>query len=179
MDHDDLWMPEKLSRQVEVFQNTPDAGIVFCAVDVIGTHAHRLDINQTIIPDNPSFMWFINHGNYTITASSVLVRRESLLEAGLFDSRYSTCDDFDMWLKIVRVRPMIFQSEKLASYRLHALNANYGVDRLNDNRLLTRLLLEYWSYASVQEKIVLIPRIARKLIGRLYFHIFRYRRFRK
>jgi hypothetical protein len=105
------------------------------------------------------------------------VKRELLVDAGFFDHRYSTCDDFDMWLKIVRNHPIIFQQEKLASYRLHAFNANYGVDRLNDNRLLTRLLLDYWSQAPFNEKIALIPRIVRKLIGRLYFHAFRYRRF--
>ncbi len=177
LDHDDLWKPEKLERQVQELKKQTDAGMVFCAVEVFGSHARRLGIDQSIIPDKPSFYWLINHGNYVITATTAMVRRDVLVEIGLFDPRYSTCDDFDAWLKIVRKRPILYLPEPLAKYRLHSLNTNYGVDRLNDNRLLTSLLIDYWRSAPLKEKMLLLPRIGRKLLGRAYFHLFRYRRF--
>ena len=34
-------------------------------------------------------------------ASAVLVKRQAMLDIGLFDSRYTTTDDFDAWLKIL------------------------------------------------------------------------------
>lgn len=178
LDHDDLWAADKLEKQVQYFEKNAGVGMVFCRVTVFGSHAHRLDIDQSIIPDSPTFVWLINHGNYVITFSSVLVRRSALLEIGLFDSRYSTCDDFDAWLKIVRRHPIAYMPETLASYRLHSMNANYGVDRLNDNRLLTSLLFDYWKAAPLGEKVCLIYRITRKLMGRLYFRVFRHRSFR-
>lgn len=178
LDHDDLWAPQKLARQVEELDKAPEAGMIFSAVEVFGPHAHRFSINQSIIPPRPDFIWLINHGNYVITASAALVRRVVMVEIGLFDPRYSTCDDFDAWLKIVRIRPIIYLPETLASYRLHSMNANYGVDRLNDNRLLTGLLLNYWTSAPLKEKLILLPRICRKILGRAYFHIYRHRRFR-
>jgi len=177
LDHDDLWSAGKLERQVQVLRESPEAAMVFCKVKLFGSHAHRLKIDQTIIPRDPSFIWLVSHGNYVITASAVLVRRSALLEIGLFDPRYTTCDDFDAWLKIARRHPVIYLPEELASYRLHSANVNYGGDRLNDHRLMTALVLGFWRRAPLVEKLILTYRLSRKLVGRAYFLLFRYRRF--
>jgi glycosyltransferase involved in cell wall biosynthesis len=176
-DHDDLWLPEKLRRQVEVLETNPDAAMVFCDVEVFGPHANRLSIDQSIIPERPSFYWFVSHGNFTITATAVIARRQAMLDIGLFDSRYSTCDDFDAWLKILMRAPVVHLPERLARYRLHGSNVNYAVDRLNDNRLLTALIWRYWKTAPTGLRLRLLPRLARKLIGRAYFTVRRYRTF--
>jgi len=176
-DHDDLWLPDKLRRQVDTFEANPDAAMVFCDVEVFGPHANRLSIDQSIIPERPSFYWFVAHGNFTITATAVLVRRQAMLDIGLFDSRYSTCDDFDAWLKILMVAPVVHLPERLARYRLHESNVNYAVDRLNDNRLLTALIWKYWKTAPTGLRLRLLPRLARKLAGRLYFRFRRHRSF--
>lgn len=177
LDHDDLWLPDKLKRQLAALESNPDAAMVFCDMIRFGPHADRLSIDQDIIPERPSFYWFVLHGNYTISASAVLVRKQAMLDIGLFDSHYSTCDDFDAWLKVLMRAPVVHLPEKLAQYRLHAANVNYGVDRLNDNRLLTSLIWRYWRTAPFWDKIRLIPRLARKYVGRVYFMIWRFRRF--
>lgn len=176
-DHDDLWLPEKLRRQVDTLEANPDAAMVFCDVEVFGPHANRLAIDQGIIPDRPSFYWFVSHGNFTITASAVLVKKQMMLDIGLFDSRYSTCDDFDAWLKLLMRAPVVHLPERLVRYRLHESNVNYTVDRLNDNRLLTALIWNYWKTAPAGMRLRLLPRLARKLLGRVYFRVRRYRSF--
>jgi len=174
LDHDDLWLPEKLQRQVEAMRANPDVAMAFCDVEIFGAPANWLRIDQRIIPDRPSFCWFISHGNFTVTASAVMVKKQAMLDIGLFDSRYSTCDDFDAWLKILMLAPVLHIPEGLAKYRLHEYNVNYGVDRLNDNRLLTALIWRYWRTASLGERIRLLPRLARKYIGRAYFTLWRF-----
>ena len=174
-DHDDLWLPDKLRRQIETFEANPDALMVFCDVEVFGPRANRLNIDQSIIPERPSFYWFVSHGNFTITASAVMARKQAMIDIGLFDSRYSTCDDFDAWLRVLINGPVVHLAERLARYRLHESNVNYGVDRLNDNRLLTALIWRYWKTAPAGLRLRLLPRLARKLIGRLYFSLRRYR----
>lgn len=177
LDHDDIWLPDKLRRQVEVLDRNPDAAAVFCDVEVFGPNADRLRLDQRIVPERPDVLWFVSHGNYTITASAVVVRKQAMLDIGLFDSRYSTCDDFDAWLKILMLAPIVHIPETLARYRLHERNENYDVDRLNDNILLTALVWKYWKTAPAGIRIRLLPRIARKLIGRLYFRLRRHRTF--
>ena len=176
-DHDDVWLPEKLRRQVEALEANPDAAMVFCDVEVFGPRANRLSIDQSIIPERPSFYWFASRRNFTITATAVMARRQAMLDIGLFDSRYSTCDDFDAWLKILMKAPVVHLPERLARYRLHESNVNYAVDSLNDNRLLTALIWRYWKTAPIGLRFRLLPRLARKLIGRLYFSVRGYRSF--
>lgn len=177
LDHDDLWSPEKLERQMSVLDANQDAAIVFCDMEIFGPHADRLKMDQSIIPQRPSFYWFVCHGNFTISASAVMVRKQAMLDIGLFDSRYSTCDDFDAWLKVLMMAPVVHLPEKLARYRLHQWNANYTVDRLNDNKLLTALIWRYWGTAPPGLRMALLPRLARKLLGRLYFTVRRHRKF--
>lgn len=177
LDHDDVWLPEKLARQIETLEANPDAGMVFSDMETFGPHSDRLNIDQSIIPTWPSFYWFVCHGNFTISASAVMVRKQAMLDIGLFDSRYSTCDDFDAWLKLLMNAPVVHLPERLARYRLHESNVNYSVDRLNDNRLLTGLIWRYWRSAPTGVRIRLLPRLARKLLGRLYFTVRRHKKY--
>lgn len=171
LDHDDIWLPNKLQRQIEVLDANSDAAMVFCDMEVFGPSADRFDIDQSIIPERPSFCWFANRRNVTISASAVMVRKQAMLDIGLFDSRYSTCDDFDAWLKILMKAPVIHLPEKLAKYRLHALNANYSIDRANDNRLLSGIIWRYWKSAPMGARIELLPGLIRKLLGRTYYTV--------
>jgi len=166
LDHDDIWLPKKLERQVGVLDDSPDAAMTFCDVEVFGPHARGLYIDQKTIPLRPSLVWFMSHRNCVITVSAVLVRKQAMLDIGLFDSRYSTCDDFDAWIKILSRAPIVRLPETLARYRLHKHNVNYSVDRLNDNRLLTGLMLQSWRELGAAGRLRLLPTLARKLAGR-------------
>ena len=177
LDHDDLWLPEKLERQMAALEANADAAMVFCDMEIFGPHVDRLRMDQSIVPIRPSFYWFVCHGNFTISASAVMARKQAMLDIGLFDSRYSTCDDFDAWLKILMIAPVVHLPERLAKYRLHQSNVNYTVDRLNDNKLLTALIWRYWGTAPLGLRLALLPRLARKFLGRLYFTVRRHRTF--
>jgi glycosyltransferase involved in cell wall biosynthesis len=196
LDHDDLWLPDKLERQVEAMRTNPDAAMVFCDVEILrqaqddgkgaqddgkgaqddgpraeddGPYAQGLYIDQRTVAERPSLIWFVTHSNCVITVSSVLVKKQAMLDIGLFDSRYSSCDDFDAWIKILARAPIVHLPETLARYRLHAHNVNYSVDRLADNRLLTGLMLDVWRGLGAADKLRLLPALARKLAGRGYW----------
>lgn len=171
LDHDDIWLPEKLKRQVQTLQENPDAAMCYCNVEIIGSHPPKVYVDQRTIPDRPSIVWFLNHGNTVITASSVLVKKQAMLDIGLFDTHYTSCDDYDAWIKILMRWPIVHLPETLAKYRLHEYNVNYSVDRLNDNRLLTNLILKCWRTAPVSDKMALLPLIARKFAGRIVYTV--------
>lgn len=171
LDHDDLWAPEKLERQVEVLDHYADAAMVFCDVEISGPCAEGTYVDQRTIPERPGLVWFVSRPNSIITASSVMVRQRAMLDIGLFDSRYSTCDDFDAWIKILARGPIVHLPQTLATYRLHEHNVNYAVNSLRDNRLLTALIFSIWKSAPIGEKIALLPAIVRKMVGRVYFSV--------
>lgn len=169
LDHDDIWLPEKLRRQVEVLEANPDAAMTSCDVEILGPCREGTYIDQKTIPARPSLVWFVSRPNSVITASSVLARKQALIDIGLFDGRYSTCDDFDAWIKLLARAPIVHLPETLAKYRLHESNVNYAVDSLRDNKLLTALILDIWRSSPPARKVALLPAIARKLVGRIVF----------
>lgn len=171
LDHDDLWRPEKLDRQVEVLDAEPDAAMTFCDVEVLGDYPAGLYIDQSTVPIRPNLSWLVTHNNCVITVSSVMLRKQALMGIGFFDSRYSSCDDFDAWIKLRMAAPIVRIPEKLATYRLHSHNVNYLVDRRTDNALLTDLLLRVWRQMPPAGKVAMLPTLTRKLAGRAYYRL--------
>lgn len=184
LDHDDIWLPEKLEAQVDLMRANRDAAMTFCDVEIFlqsdpnsETDAFpKVDVNklyfaQAKIPERPSLAWLMSHRNCVITVSAVLVKRQAMLDIGLFDTRYSSCDDYDAWLKIRSRWPIIHLPKVYAKYRLHRYNANYAVDHLRDNRLLTELMLDLWKNLSTPDKLRVLPTLARKAGGRIYWSL--------
>ncbi len=174
LDHDDLWLPDKLGRQVAALDTNEDAWLVFCDVEVFGARTGSWDrrrLNQDNIPERPDFVWFARRRNLLITASAVLVTKQAMLDIGGFDSRYSTSDDFDAWLKILWKSAAVHIPEKLARYRLHGGNVNFSVDRLRDSRLLTQLVWRYWWQTSTVQRIALLPKLFRKALVNVFLRL--------
>lgn len=167
LDHDDVWLPGKLELQVAALRENPDAAMAFCQVQILGDYPQGLYIDQSTVPSRPGLAWMLSHNNPVISVSAALVRKQAMLDIGLFDGRYSSCDDFDAWIKLRRRAPILHLPHRLAVYRLHRHNVNYAVDRLNDNRLLTGLIVECLRDLSVAERLLVLPTLARKLAGRI------------
>lgn len=167
LDHDDTWLPGKLELQVAALLENPDAAMAFCEVEILGDCPAGRYVDQATVPLRPGLAWMLSHNNPVISVSAALVRKQAMLDIGLFDGRYSSCDDFDAWIKLRRRAPIMHLSHTLAKYRLHRHNLNYAVDRLNDNRLLTRLIIDCLRELSTAERLVVLPTLARKLAGRI------------
>jgi len=117
LDVDDLWHPEKISRQIDFLKNHPD--IPLC-------HTHAEIINEEEAPQG------IRHeGNMPglkqmspsllehcyITISSVVVRRNVWIEAMKLDDLNEFGLDWDFFLQINRKYDLGFIPEPLTSYR--------------------------------------------------------------
>jgi glycosyltransferase involved in cell wall biosynthesis len=99
LDADDVWMPEKLSSQVEQFRRHPESNFLF-------TNFWKWDGGQELklgytkprkFPEGcPRSFWF---GNLYFT-STVMVPREALAEAGGFDPELRMGQDWDLWLRV-------------------------------------------------------------------------------
>ncbi|HEY4905328.1 MAG TPA: glycosyltransferase family A protein [Candidatus Sulfotelmatobacter sp.] len=100
LDSDDVWLPHHLSRQMEILQRSPELGLVY-------SNAVHLKQDR---PVGVAFETVPQHGEPTLDAllaerctvntSSVVVRRDLLLQAGLFDESMNRCEDFDLWLRL-------------------------------------------------------------------------------
>jgi glycosyltransferase involved in cell wall biosynthesis len=133
LDADDLWLPEKLEKQLALFRNRPEVGMVYSDSEFFGEEWER---QKKISPklrayENGKSKLYLRGHVYRqlldfnfIVSNSVVVRRSVLEKTGLFlekirGRRFSYGEDFELWLRIAKVSAIDFTLEKLARRRFH------------------------------------------------------------
>jgi glycosyltransferase involved in cell wall biosynthesis len=126
LDADDLWLPDKLQMQVQAFDNYAGAALVYTKFVNFEDQSGK---TLSILPDAPSGMLFDKLLiESLILLSTVMIRRELLLEAGCFDEGLQTAEDTNLWLKIARRYRIDAVPEVLVLRRLHEANISTRVD---------------------------------------------------
>jgi glycosyltransferase involved in cell wall biosynthesis len=100
LDSDDFWFPHHLERQVEIFRNNSQVGLVYAnAVHLQQDRPVGLAFDRVPQSGEPTLDALLSE-RCTVNTSSVVVRRDLLLQAGLFDESMNRCEDFDLWLRL-------------------------------------------------------------------------------
>jgi glycosyltransferase involved in cell wall biosynthesis len=98
LDSDDLWLPQKLSTQVEFFSQRPDA--LICQTEEVWLR-NGIRINPKHRHKKPSGMIFEPSLKLCLVSpSAVMIRRDLLDRTGGFDETLPACEDYDLWLRI-------------------------------------------------------------------------------
>jgi glycosyltransferase involved in cell wall biosynthesis len=98
LDSDDLWLPQKLARQVDFFNANPEAQI--CQTEEIWLR-NNVRVNPKKRHKKPSGMIFEPSLNLCLVSPSAAMIRQSLFDkVGLFDESLPACEDYDLWLRI-------------------------------------------------------------------------------
>jgi glycosyltransferase involved in cell wall biosynthesis len=125
LDSDDLWMPDKLTRQVATISRMPAAGLVFCECELIdgssvpiGLFSDRFGGPPAQLRGTSGYAELLRRGNL-IGSPTPLARAEALRAVGGFNHAYQYVNDFDMWLRLARRFGLIYSEEVLARYRIH------------------------------------------------------------
>jgi glycosyltransferase involved in cell wall biosynthesis len=109
LDGDDLWMPEKLARQLPYIEQNPEAGILFCDFEHERADAHRIEIvyadDYTVDHSDPLRTFFLQGG--TILPTTSLIRRDVFDVVGGFDEDLKYCNDGEMWTRVANAFPMV------------------------------------------------------------------------
>jgi glycosyltransferase involved in cell wall biosynthesis len=122
LDHDDVWFPAKLSRQVAALAARPDAAGALARLEV------RLE------PGVPHPPWLTRAREYPwFPPSSWLLRRAALDQIGPFEEQ-SVNPDFD-WMLRARDAGAEFEIVEgpLGAYRFHGENVSYRREQLRDD----------------------------------------------
>ena len=99
VDDDDEWLPEKLERQVEILAGSgEDAGIVYTWADAVDEAGNVHYQYRSVIEGN-AVKEILN--TCFIPSPSVVAKKEALVKAGLFDRNLPSCQDWDMWVRIL------------------------------------------------------------------------------
>ncbi|VAX32280.1 hypothetical protein MNBD_NITROSPIRAE02-1387 [hydrothermal vent metagenome] len=119
LDSDDEWLPEKLEKQMAVFQDqSPHVGIVYSNMcEIERTGKKRLWKSPTFMPEDGYFhRRALNYQVYGIGIGSSIVRRACFEKVGLFDERLSYYVDFDFFIRLSREFYFYHIKEPLMNY---------------------------------------------------------------
>lgn len=131
LDSDDLWLPDKLEKQVRFLQENPETAWVFGDIELFEHETGRSSGDVTP-PLGRRKGWLgpdLLLGNFIATAT-IMVRRDVLLEVGCFDERpeLKRREDWDLWLRVSARHQGGYLPEVVARYRSHGANETKGED---------------------------------------------------
>lgn len=136
LDADDRWEPNKLEKQITLFEKDTEQtlGLVYGNYKTIDTTgSDRPDIPT--VPLNPNIKGYtfeaLLPGNLILgSASNVLIQRSVFATVGTFDETLRVGEDWDMWLRIAKEFRIDYVDEVLVAIRRHAHNQTGNIATL-------------------------------------------------
>lgn len=118
IDSDDLWMPEKLAKQVAIMEKDPEVGVVYSDFLYFG----RINLERKTSGEGYKTTKDILEC-YDLGVSDTMVRRSVVLDNHIeINKDYDIIADFDLFTRLSRVTRVYHIKEYLTKYRMHSSN---------------------------------------------------------
>lgn len=115
LDSDDLWLPDKLEKQLALAHSKPAAKLIFTGTAFLANGATAPGRYWTRVPERVSYRMLLRQN--VIPCSSVLVRQSCLRNVTV--ERTDIHEDFAAWLQILCREPYAYGvNEPLVVYRV-------------------------------------------------------------
>lgn len=148
---DDYYLPGTLAKAERLMKKHPKAGLIYSdhlEVDSKGQEIRRLPL--------PEFDFdYVANGNI-ISQPASFMRKAVLDKVGLLNPAYHYAMDYDLWMRIAKVSPIVHTDDYWAAFRLHgdsktvALGEKFYkearvVSRSNGGKFFSRLYVSHYS----------------------------------
>jgi glycosyltransferase involved in cell wall biosynthesis len=118
LDADDLWLPEKLEKQVALLESNEEIGLCYVATERVNENLQTIGYVAANSYDDYCEALLLNLNIVTGSCSSAVVRREVVLQTNGFDVQFSTCADWEYWLRLSLLTQFAPIAEYLVKYRV-------------------------------------------------------------
>jgi glycosyltransferase involved in cell wall biosynthesis len=159
-DSDDLWLPDKLAKQLRVLEDAPQAAFIYgYAAELRADGSRRRMTPARVQREGRMFETLLFHS--LIQTPTVLVRRELLERAGGFDEamRLTIGEDYELYLRLATQVPFHFVAEELALCR--AQPDSISADLLDGIAQVERVL------QAAMERERVAPALAARVLAKL------------
>lgn len=157
---DDLWLPEKLSLQVQFLRENPKVESVFSTAEII-------DESNQVIRDNQEpyvrifqqknrtreewLRFFFENGN-CLCHPSVLTRRGLYEKTQVSETRFRQLPDFNLWVRICMDREIHILQNPLVQFRIFQNSSNAsGINLNNQIRLENEMRVVFKHYLKMKD----------------------------
>jgi glycosyltransferase involved in cell wall biosynthesis len=147
LDSDDIWMPRKLEKQIELLQSDQDAVAATCGlVRFMDGRPERYVTSNFQWTDQNVDSWLLQEGSAPGLGSTLIIRREALTDLGEFDASLgSHAEDLDFGYRLHRYGRVMTVPELLTALRVwsgqihvDAESMDNSLRRVFDKHMATR-----------------------------------------
>jgi glycosyltransferase involved in cell wall biosynthesis len=161
LDSDDIWYPDKLRLAVDKLLAGYD---LVCNGELWINHDPMMGWSRKVVygPESKAnFKQLLFKGN-CISTSAVVVRKDALLEVGLFDESVGliTAEDYHLWMKIAqKSKKITFLKDILGEYTIHPHNSSAA---LLNNMMATKRVVDQLYIQHVKGSLINSIRLWRR-----------------
>ncbi|MBQ0819615.1 glycosyltransferase [Microvirga sp. HBU67558] len=128
---DDVWVADKLEKQLQIFSSGTDVAAVFSDVEWIddegcwlGDHPGYQDVFRQANRSRFQWMRDLLEGGNRLCHPSVLIKRDVYDKVGLYNNFYRQLPDLDMWVRVLEHFDIFVMPERLVKFRVHQNNTS-------------------------------------------------------
>ena len=138
LDADDQWTPDYLDVQLGILKNNPDIDLVYPNATIVGEGSIDGLEFMKVTPSEGEVNFQSLVRQRCVVMTCVTARMSTIRAAGMFDESIRSCEDFDLWLRIVKNGGrIVYHRQRLVLYRRH--EGSLSSDRVWMTRNLLRV----------------------------------------
>lgn len=119
IDHDDIWLPRKLEKQIPIFEGNAGVGLVFCDSIFFDQRGRNWNVYRRRKPPR-GYVFRELLARYFLSLETVVIRRAALASLDeWFDGAFTMVEDMDLFLRLAYYHEMDYVDEPLAKWRIH------------------------------------------------------------
>jgi glycosyltransferase involved in cell wall biosynthesis len=168
LNSDDVLLPGAVGRAVEYLMANPHVSAVYGDVEWVDEEGRVMERRRSLPFD---LNRLINYFNY-IPQMGTFFRRSAFQKVGPLDERLRYAMDYDLWIRLGKMRPLGYLEEFQAQWRIHkgsktgssplvAMRENIAVSRRHGGRTISPMLISAILWRAGAAPFV---RIIRKLL---------------
>lgn len=166
-DSDDVWKEDKLEKQMRVFDDWPQVGMVYCSFE-----GEKQDGTKVRIPNSSMGIENLQGNMYrlllqrnVIDAPTVVIRKECLDNVGVFDETLICLEDWELFLRVAKDYEIGYAADTLLLSDIHNSGVSSRVGGYFQTRCMMIVqhkaaLLEYGIFQQTVEQMLVMAKEA-------------------
>lgn len=103
LDSDDLWFPQKLQKVADFLHNNQETDLV-CHTEIWKNNRKEVLLKYSDYFNHQINPFLSLYRGNALSTSAITVRRELLIDAGMFDTTLASAQDYDLWLRLGMIK---------------------------------------------------------------------------
>lgn len=161
LDDDDEWYKDKLEKQMNIIQASPEIGLVYTGV--CAYYVNEKEKYYSLGKSEGDLSQAILRRNVIGTTSTVLAKRDLVIEVGGFDNELPAAQDYDLWIRLCQITKVgVVKEAKILYYNYtNKKQISSNIERYEEaRRQINEKYKDLFSTLTNEEKVIIKRNIA-------------------